>query len=312
MKKYFYYSGRKLRGLASGFRLLVTGSNRQPATGNRQRVPLTVTKYLFVLFVILVSCEKPANWDIKPVADERIVVDGIITNESASQQIILSKINNSLNDSVKPVSGAIVQVKTSDTTFIYNEIPVGSGIYLSDSTTKGIEGETYELFINWNGKTISGSDKMNTVLPMSIAAWEKNESSGLYRFTFVCPAFNTTESAMYKLELDWSMVAGYSQLPPEDCRAVIYYYSLQSVDLGELLGPVLEKVLFPADTKVIEKKYSLSPDHAGFIRTMLLETQWRGGFFDAPPSNVTSNLKGDAVGFFGASSVISRTFFIAP
>ncbi len=269
-------------------------------------------KLIFILFVILVSCEKPAYWVLNPIEDERIVVDGMITNEMQSHQIILSKINTSPNDSLKPATGAIIKIRTTDTTFELIENPVGSGVYLTDSNVKGNVGANYELIINLNGKTYTADDILNNVLPMPVASWKKDANSGLYYFNFVCNNYNSLESSMYKLELDWSNVTGYTQLPPKECKATIEHYSLQSVDLGELLGPKLETVLFPSGTKVIEKKYSLSSAHAEFIRSLLLETQWSGGLFDASHANVTSNIKGDAVGFFGASAVVSRTFFITP
>ena len=267
---------------------------------------------IYILLVLLVSCEKPAYRDISPVEDNRIVVDGIITNEMKSHKIILSKINTVQNDSLKPVTGAVVQIKTSDTIFNLTENPVGSGKYITDSTTIGLESKIYEIYINYNGNIISGSDIINPVLPIPIATWTKENNSNLYHFKFICNSYNNIESAMYILELDWSNVSGYTNLPSNKNHATLYYYSLQSVDLGELLGPKLETVLFPIGTKVIEKKYSLSLAHAEFIRSMLLETQWSGGLFDAPHSNVTSNLKGDAVGFFGASAVVTRTFLITP
>lgn len=269
-------------------------------------------KLIFILFVVLVSCEKSAYWDINSVEDDRIVVDGIITNEMKSHKVILSEINTLPNDSLKSITGAVVQIKTSDTVFNLYENPIGSGEYLTDSTTIGVESNIYEIYINYNGKIISGSDIINPVLPIPTASWTKETNSNLYHFKFICSTYNITESAMYKLELDWSDVIGYTQFPSKDCKAIFYYYSLQSADLGELLGPKLETVLFPAGTKVIESKYSLSTTHAEFIRSMLLETQWSGGLFDSQHSNVTSNLKGDAVGFFGASAVVSRTFFITP
>lgn len=269
-------------------------------------------RYLFILFVILVSCDNPAYWDVNPVEDNRIVVDGMITNEMKSHKIILSKINTMQNDSLKPIAGAIVQIKTVDTVFSLTENPVGSGIYLTDSTTIGVETKNYEIYINYNGKIVSGSDVLNNVLPMPTATWIKETNSDLYHFKFISNTYNNIESAMYKLELDWSNVSGYTNLPSNENHATLYYYSLQSVDLGELLGPKLETVLFPSGTKVIEKKYSLSFTHSEFIRSLLLETQWSGGLFDASHSNVSTNIKGDAVGFFGASAVITRTFFITP
>ena len=43
-----------------------------------------------------------------------------------------------------------------------------------------------------------------------------------------------------------------------------------------------------------------------------METEWKGGIFDVLQANVNSNIKGNAVGFFSASTVISDTLIIKP
>ena len=56
---------------------------------------------------------------------------------------------------------------------------------------------------------------------------------------------------------------------------------------------------------MIQRKYSLSPQHEEFIRSLLVETQWHGGNFDIEEGNVHTNLSEGALGFFGACSVIT-------
>ena len=63
-------------------------------------------------------------------------------------------------------------------------------------------------------------------------------------------------------------------------------------------------------TTIIESKYSVTPEHAGFIRSMLLETEWRGGLFDVAQGNLETNLSQGAFGFFAISTVIRDTLTV--
>ena len=58
------------------------------------------------------------------------------------------------------------------------------------------------------------------------------------------------------------------------------------------------------------KKYSLSPEHEKFIRSMLIETSWNGGSFDTEEDNVYTNLSKGALGFFAVSIVLSDTVIV--
>jgi hypothetical protein len=52
--------------------------------------------------------------------------------------------------------------------------------------------------------------------------------------------------------------------------------------------------------------------HAAFIRTLLSETEWRGGLFDVQPGNVQTNLSEGAVGYFAVSTVVGDSTIILP
>jgi hypothetical protein len=135
-------------------------------------------------------------------------------------------------------------------------------------------------------------------------------SSDEYYVSWVCGLYNANHPAMYEIQIDWSEVPGYEALPHDDCFATLYYFSLPSIDVNELFAPEAEKILFPKGTKIIEKKYSLSEEQATFYRTLLLETNWKGGYFDVAPANITTNLSGGALGFFGVSQVIADSVVV--
>jgi hypothetical protein len=115
---------------------------------------------------------------------------------------------------------------------------------------------------------------------------------------------------MTEYYLDWSQLPGFAD--NDSCRAMIIYYSLNTIDVAEMFKPEKEQVVFPAGTIVFRKKYSLNEAHAAFIRTLLSETEWRGGLFDVQPGNVQTNLSKGAIGYFAASTVVSDTTIIKP
>ena len=92
--------------------------------------------------------------------------------------------------------------------------------------------------------------------------------------------------------------------------AIFYSYTLSTIDVNQLFKPAVENLSFPAGAMVIRTKYSLSPDHERFLRSLLSETDWRGGWFDVMHGNLHTNLNNGAVGFFAACSVVQDTTYI--
>jgi hypothetical protein len=116
--------------------------------------------------------------------------------------------------------------------------------------------------------------------------------------------------SVIRMELDWSHVPGYDTLAPEETHALIYHYTLGTVDVNHIFAPDREHVSFPPGTIVYREKESVSREYEEFLRGMLSETDWRGGVFDVLPGNASSNLKGNAIGYFTAADVIRDTVVI--
>ena len=79
-------------------------------------------------------------------------------------------------------------------------------------------------------------------------------------------------------------------LPDEENHALIYHYTLNSVDVNRIFCPDREHVRFPPGTIVYREKESVSRAYEEFLRGMLSETDWRGGVFDVLPGNARTNL----------------------
>lgn len=266
-------------------------------------------KLIIFISIILVSvrCEEDIKWDFKTQKSDIIVVEGMITNERIQHQVRLTRPVERLNETPEPVSGATVNISDQDGTFILDEYPEGSGIYLTDSM-RGVFGKIYTLEIKTADKEYSAEATMVAVTPLDTLKYSlAGEAGDLFK---LIPGNTSDEPSMTEYYLDWSHAPGFTDT--DCCRAKIIYYSLNTIDAGEMFRPESEQVLFPAGTVVYRKKYSMNEAHAAFISTLLSETEWRGGLFDVQPGNVQTNLSEGAVGYFSASTVIADSTIISP
>lgn len=256
------------------------------------------------------SCEKKVDWDIKSDNSDLIVVEGIITNEKKAHLISISKSTSEMNSKPKPISGAVITIVGGAFSDVLEENPVGSGHYYTDSDFIGITGNEYVLTISYKNKAYYANAHMIPVTQIEAFKYSYSEEKQMHKIDWVTNSYEPEDPSMYEIILDWSSVVGYENKNPDSCKAILYYYSLPTLDVNQIFVPEAEIVYFPTGTIATERKYSLTKEHSDFIRSLLAETRLRGGFFDSSPSNIKTNLSNGAVGFFGACSVVSTTFEI--
>ena len=255
--------------------------------------------------VLCISCEKKTDWDLKASEDRFLIVDGIITNELKQQSIDLSLSLTNPDDTIWYPENAEVSVYDGTDTIHFIQDPLAKGVYNSETEFAGVINKTYTLEINYENVSFKA---MADMVPVGIdidLTYILNSDSTMYYIPNEIAQFNPDEAAMYEVFLDWSAVPGYEELTEAETKARLYYYVLSTIDVNQIFAPEHETVFFPAGTTLQLKKYSLSPEHESFIRSVLLETQWHGSNFDTEEGNVYTNLSNGALGFFGACSVIS-------
>lgn len=268
--------------------------------------------YSAFILLLLISCERQTLWPLQNNSNDLIVVDGIITDEYKFQSIHLSYPVNSLNEKPRPVTGAAVIISDEDSSYTLTEQIANSGIYFSGRKFAARLGKNHSLIINVYNKVYSAKATMLPCKPFTGFRYSKNNADDLYHVDWVASVFNSDKPAMWELLMDWSHVAGYEHTDTSLCKARMLFYTLPTLDVSEIFAPEMERISFPAGTTVKERKYSLTPGHAEFIREMLSVTNWRGGLFDTAPANITTNLSSGAVGYFGACAVLSATTTINP
>ena len=267
---------------------------------------------IFVLIILLSGCIKEAKWEITAQDQNLLIANAIITDEIGSQAVTLSFPVSNLNDPPIPVTGANVLITEQDSIYQLTEQPANSGVYLTSVNFLARPGKTYTLQIYNGNRFYTAKAAMVPGFTFNPFLYSRNTGDSLYSIDYVASVFSTENPAMWEILLDWSKVPGYEGQDSLKCNARLLFYTLPTLDVSEIFAPEIEKISFPAGTSVTERRYSLSPNYAEFVREMLLETNWQGGIFNSAPANVTSNLSKGAAGFFTACSVNTSYFFITP
>jgi hypothetical protein len=260
-------------------------------------------KYYKTLMVLIlcVSCEEQSNL-FEPGNDSTIlIVEGILSNEKRNHIIKLSHPHATQNENPRPATGAIVTIAVDNLTYSATESPAGSGNYLTEEFT-AVFGKVYTLSILYNGKEYiarDGSVPIGALLPFQ---YQKTEKPFFYR---LMATGNTSEASFTTHEFDWRNTTFCES--GSACQGKIVLYDLKTIDANEIFKPDKTDFIFPVDATLIRRKYSVSPAFKEFLRGLLSETEWRGGYFDAAKANPSGNVSGGAMGFFAVTTVLSDT-----
>lgn len=268
--------------------------------------------WLYIILMVFASCVKEADWDSPGQGSEYIVVDGVITNESRLQYVILNYNKADLNGTLQPIDGGEVILSNEDSTWQFLESASEPGKYISSRPIVAQINKTYSLLVIYQGNFYSSQAQMVQGKTFSELSYSKNENNELYHIDYVASAFEEEDPAMWEILIDWSSVPGYENVSPEDARKKLLFYTLTTLDVSQIFAPLVEEVSFPAGTKIDQRRFSLSSDHADFIRSLLLETSWQGGVFPTDPADVLTNISDGGLGFFGICAVNSLSLTVTP
>jgi hypothetical protein len=269
------------------------------------------TIFIIGLSLLLQSCVKQVDWNVQDGKLPILIVDAILTDEVKSQQVSLTYPVSQLNQPPRPVSGASVIISNEDSVWTLIEKEANPGIYMTSPSFFASPEKNYTLLVSLDNNIYSARA---TMLPGSYfpeLIYTKNEDNNLYYIDWVANAFSTRDAAMWELIINWSMVPGYENLDSLATHARMMFYTLPTLDVSEVFAPQMDAINFPAGTIITERRYSITPVHAEFIRELLLETDWTGGLFNVAAANVTTNLSNGALGFFGLCAVTQLSVTVA-
>jgi hypothetical protein len=271
-----------------------------------------ISSILLLLPLLFISCEEKTDWELDTNEPKVIVVEGVLTNERKAHEVSISKPMTDLNGTPKPISGALVAIWERDqaNNFKAHRLhEVQPGRYLTDSTVRAVYGRLYTLFILYQGQEYSGSSYLVPVDQLEPLRYHQVPGKELwYELNFK----ETDHPSMVEISLNWGHLIGFRNLPAEQTRARIVYYTVKSIDVNKIFRPAKERLPFPVGTRVYRRQYSMNESQEEFVRTLMAETEWRGGLFDVQPGNVRTNLSVGAVGYFSVSQVVADSSIILP
>ena len=261
-------------------------------------------KYLLYIILVLsaLSCEETIEWDQKGEFTPRLVVDGMLTNKTDYNYVKLSFPVSTSGEIPKPVSGAFVAVTIDRVNFEVLEEDISKpGYYTPAEDIRGVVNKLYILYVSIGEYEFFAPAAMVPVAPLKeFSFYEYPADSGLYKIIF----YESSNASMIRY------IAEYNDSESGDLHQTIFYhYNLSTVDVNEFYKPAKESLSFPVNTRIIRMKYSLAPDHEKYIRSLLSETEWKGGWFDLMPGNLHTNISTGGVGYFAASSLVIDTVY---
>lgn len=260
-----------------------------------------------LLLLFLGACTEKINWDLEYQQSDVIVVEAKITNETKSHEVILTWPVYEMNALPEPVTGAVVEINDARVIHALTEDASRPGVYLTEGNFSGEVEKGYQLRIRHGEKRITAITFMSEVQPFPNMRLLKVQNNPPLYEVYIN---DQNGPSVIRMELDWSHVRGYDTLSDDQNHALIYHYTLGSVDVNRIFPPEREHVYFPPGTIVFREKESVSRTYEEFLRGMLSETDWRGGVFDVLPGNARTNLSEGAIGFFTAADVIRDTVVI--
>jgi uncharacterized protein DUF4249 len=256
-----------------------------------------------ILFLCLLSsCEEQTDWDFHPLENGALAVEAIVTDEFKKHEIWLSLSYNDLKSSPLPATGAEVHLIGGGEFRNFIEDANTPGKYVSEEAFSAQLNIFYTLEIEWNGATYHAQNKMVQVIPFVKMTFKTMGGTDSLSIGEVAPMFSPHEQAMYEIDIDWTHLAN-----ADSARAKLFFYTFNSLDVNELFRPPKETVVFPKGSIVIEKKYSLNPEFAAYLRALLMETEWQGGVFDEASASLPANISNGGLGFFGVCAVLTDT-----
>ena len=263
---------------------------------------------LILACMTLTSCnEEPIEWELDTHCPDLLVVEGMLTNERKSHEVKISRPVASPTDTPQPVRGAAVAIFDGRNATILSEN--APGIYRTIPSYQAVYNRLYYLVIYKDGREYSALSYLTPVSPLKPLRYRRvQDQRNWYEFELR----ETSDASMVEILLDWSHLPAFQGMPPEETQARIVYYTVKSIDVNKLFRPDKERVFFPVGTRVVRRKYSMNRFQEEFVRTMMAETEWRGGLFDVQPGNVQTNLSEGALGYFSVSMMVADSSVITP
>lgn len=260
---------------------------------------------IFILAALLqYSCEEILDVDIQSDSGKRLTVEGMITTDTTSHQVILSYTGNYFNQfEQEMVSGAEVSISDGENTHVLYELRPGN--YYTWSDVYGEVDKTYTLnIILPDGSEYEASERLRACMEIDSIKQSVNYNSFLRGYGYDVLYYGPEPEPagdyyLYLLYLDNILYT--------DTITEVSFVSDEFVNGNYIHDFIIYRIreddLIANPTRIELEMYSISKQYYDFLSALMLETVWRGSPWDGPPANLPSNLNNNARGYFFASDV---------
>jgi hypothetical protein len=271
-------------------------------------------KIVAVLFIAIgISCQEEITIDLNDQRNQRLVVEGRLTNEIKNHTVRLSRTLSYFDSQQAPaVTNADVYILEEGTGTHYDlTLSNDTFGYYQTGLIRGKVGETYTLVVLDGSDEYEATAYLDTVAQMdSINYIYEYMESTWYSQGYYIIRMSAYEPApvgniyMFYLYINDSL---YNDALSETPYANDIFFNDSYLPNIELAYIPQEAITHDTNTfKVL--MLSISEEEFNYNNTFLQESYNGGSIFSGPPANIPSNLKStsgglDGLGFFGASSV---------
>lgn len=253
--------------------------------------------FLFVLFCF--GCKKIIHVNLKNAAPQ-IVIAGAVTNVPGPYTVTLSTtVNYTAENIFPPVSGATVVISSSGITDTLTEI--SAGVYTTH-TIVGTPGNTYNLYVTSGGQTYTATSTMPQPVPLDSVGYTADRDGKRYNAVvyFQDPPgiANYYEFIEYNNGVEFKNNRGVSVFSDRlsDGRYITHTLYDDSTDISK--GDTVTIQMNCVDVNVYNYFYQLN----------LVTDQ--NGFQSPTPDNPASNISNNALGYFSANTIQSKSVFV--
>lgn len=267
--------------------------------------------YIIILFAITSCYRERIDLELNDNENKKVVVTGFI---STLDQYPTINVNYTVDYTgplkTDPISGALVQLTDGQQT--YELVENEPGKYISTTVWNPIIGAQYDLRILIDQKEYTSSHKLypcpeiENLRSQRIDKWEdEGNTNHIYEVLFDFQENSTTGDGYYGVSYekgtpigDTLFVGGFVN---DDIGNGQYFENVGITDYDYLhaLG----------DTAIVEI-YSIGTKSVDYLIELATET-FRGGPFDPPPANVSTNITGGAIGYFMIADARTSTIIIS-
>ncbi len=246
----------------------------------------------------LSSCQKVIEVKLDET-NKKLVVDAVLTDQSGGCIVKLSKTKNFGEDNnFNGLSGATVTI-TEDAGTVTSLIEVEPGVY-TDQQLKGWTGKTYHLSVIADGENYTAISTMPALVPLDSAYLEKqnffNKEELFSNVVFTDPA-GSRNYYLFKQFVNGKATDGISLTNDElsdgkQIKTSLYLFADDDKKIKS--GDLVTIEMHGIDKATYKYWYSFEQGASG-----------NGGA--ATPANPVGNISGDALGYFSAQTIQSKT-----